>query len=72
MYLVSLIDEDKCVGCRMCIQICPEPNAIVYLKAKKKARVVAIRCKGCGICEVSCPKKAIVMVLQKQPAEVST
>lgn len=62
MYVIALIDENKCVGCRTCVQTCPEPNAIAYLSDKKKCKVVSAKCKGCGICEVKCPKKAIVLV----------
>ncbi|HSW38220.1 MAG TPA: 4Fe-4S binding protein [Acidobacteriota bacterium] len=65
MYQVALIDENKCVGCRTCVQTCPEPNGILYLTVKKKAGIVLVRCKGCGICEFICPKKAIQMVQQK-------
>ncbi|MBU2568302.1 MAG: 4Fe-4S binding protein [Elusimicrobia bacterium] len=67
MYVTAVIDEEKCVGCKLCSQVCPEPNAIKFDVSKKKSCIISIRCKGCQICEVSCPKKAISMkqVLQK-------
>ncbi len=61
MYLVALVDEAKCIGCKTCIQICPEPNAINYIAGRKKAFVVSEKCKGCGICVEKCPKDAILL-----------
>jgi Pyruvate/2-oxoacid:ferredoxin oxidoreductase delta subunit len=59
MYLVAFVDETKCIGCKTCMQICPEPNAIAFIAGRKKAFIISDRCKGCGICESKCPKKAI-------------
>jgi Pyruvate/2-oxoacid:ferredoxin oxidoreductase delta subunit len=61
MYVVAVVDEEKCIGCKMCIQTCPEPNAIKLIVDRKKACVISARCKGCGLCEVTCPKKAIAL-----------
>ena len=61
MYLVAIVDEVKCIGCKTCIQICPEPNAISYIASRKKAFVISEKCKGCGICEMKCPKNAILL-----------
>ncbi|MGQ3685332.1 MAG: 4Fe-4S dicluster-binding protein [Candidatus Loosdrechtia sp.] len=59
MYVVAVVDEEKCVGCKMCIQACPEPNAIRFIVERKKAFVTEERCKGCALCKVECPKLAI-------------
>lgn len=61
MYLVAFVDEAKCIGCKTCMQTCPEPNAIVFIASRKKAFVISDKCKGCGVCEVKCPKKAITL-----------
>lgn len=59
MYLVAFVDEAKCVGCKTCLQTCPEPNAMKLIGERKRAFVIDSRCKGCGVCEEKCPKKAI-------------
>lgn len=59
MYISAFIEEDKCTGCKICVQTCPEPNAIVYIKEGKKCKVVSEKCKSCGICVIKCPKKII-------------
>ncbi|MBT9151468.1 MAG: Electron transport complex subunit RsxB [candidate division WS2 bacterium] len=61
MYSVVIVDEAKCIGCKTCMQTCPEPNAIAYIASRKKAFVISEKCKGCGVCEVKCPKAAITL-----------
>ena len=62
MYVVARIDPEKCNGCKLCIQICPEPNTIAFLPDEKKAQVVIEKCKGCGLCVIKCPKGYIALV----------
>jgi len=63
MYQTAIVDEGKCIGCKICISACPEPNAIKLIVDKKKVVVIAARCKGCGICEIVCPKDAVTIQL---------
>jgi heterodisulfide reductase subunit A len=56
---VSFVDENLCVGCGLCISICPY-NAIEK-DEKGLAKVNEVLCKGCGTCAASCPKRAISM-----------
>ncbi|MFX0081156.1 MAG: FAD-dependent oxidoreductase [Candidatus Hodarchaeota archaeon] len=62
------INEEKCIGCGRCAEICIY-NAIelydtikqmgLYTTNIKKARVIKAVCKGCGACVVECPVNAI-------------
>ncbi|MDH7476790.1 MAG: CoB--CoM heterodisulfide reductase iron-sulfur subunit A family protein [Candidatus Bathyarchaeota archaeon] len=56
---VSHVDENLCVGCGLCISICPY-NAIEK-DENGIAKVNEVLCKGCGTCAASCPKRAITM-----------
>ena len=50
------IVTDKCIGCGICVQFCPEG----CMKIKdKKVEIDYDYCKGCLICVNECPKKAI-------------
>ena len=54
---IAEIDNDKCIGCEICIKLCPY-GAIL----KDEEENIVIRtalCKGCGVCGSSCPKSAI-------------
>jgi len=54
----SVVDEDKCSGCRVCVAVCPY-NAVTITK-EGRAHVNPAMCKGCGTCTSSCPSLAIV------------
>lgn len=58
----AVIDQQKCVKCGKCKQICPH-DAIIELD---KYKVKKERCIGCMQCAKSCPKQAIEMVSQLQ------
>ena len=70
---IAVIDEDKCVMCGKCIDICPK--SIIIKKPKKQEVVVECNsmefgktvkekciagCRGCGMCVKVCPVDAIV------------
>ena len=50
--------SDKCIGCGICENLCPDDAIHVV---NKKAKVDLDFCKGCGICANECPVKAIRM-----------
>lgn len=62
------IDLNKCIGCGICAQICPEGiiEMIIGQEGKSKPKTNYDYCKGCGICASECPVKAIVMKLEKK------
>ena len=55
--LKAFIDESRCTGCGICINICPQGA----IKMDNIARVNELRCTGCGICINICPNKAIFL-----------
>jgi heterodisulfide reductase subunit A len=57
--IVSNVDENLCVGCGLCITICP--YGAMEKDEKGLAKVNEVLCKGCGTCAASCPKRAITM-----------
>jgi heterodisulfide reductase subunit A len=62
--LVSKVDADQCIGCGLCVEVCPF-GAIELEEIEGKgyrARNISASCKGCGLCASSCPKKAIDML----------
>jgi electron transport complex protein RnfB len=54
-----VIDEQRCIGCTLCIQACPV-DAIVGA-AKQMHTIVADQCTGCELCLPPCPVDCISM-----------
>ena len=54
---VAVIDEQRCIGCTLCIQACPV-DAIVGA-AKLMHTVIAGACTGCELCVPPCPVDCI-------------
>ena len=58
--LVPKVDEEKCIACGRCAEVC-QYHAIAV--AGEKVLVFAELCHGCGSCKLNCPTEAIQEVL---------
>ncbi|MEO0191076.1 MAG: [Fe-Fe] hydrogenase large subunit C-terminal domain-containing protein [candidate division WOR-3 bacterium] len=56
------VDEKKCIGCVVCMKVCP--TKAIRIK-EKKAVVNAERCIDCGECYRACPYGAITSLTTK-------
>ncbi|MDI9646365.1 MAG: CoB-CoM heterodisulfide reductase HdrA2 [Archaeoglobales archaeon] len=53
----AYVNEEKCIGCRICEKVC-EFKAI---KVEDRAKIEAAACTNCGVCVSACPTNAIDM-----------
>jgi NAD-dependent dihydropyrimidine dehydrogenase PreA subunit len=58
MYNVK-VDEEKCVGCGECVDVCPVE--VFELKDEKSVPVNADECLGCESCIEVCEEDAITV-----------
>jgi len=56
--ITAVVNPDVCVGCQVCVSMCPF-QAIKFEAKDNKANVVKALCKGCGTCVAACPTGAL-------------
>jgi formate hydrogenlyase subunit 6/NADH:ubiquinone oxidoreductase subunit I len=53
-------DKEKCIGCKLCIKVCP-CNAIEFKENEKKIKIYLARCCFCSQCNDICPVSCLSM-----------
>lgn len=65
--MLAVVDENLCVGCKICEKVCP---VLTIKVTNKKAVVDNDACTGCSNCEQRCPFYAIKMVKREEPIQI--
>ncbi|MFO8051728.1 MAG: 4Fe-4S binding protein [Thermoplasmatota archaeon] len=55
-----LYDREACIGCQMCIKVCPS-ETIEFIPDSRKVKFYMSRCTFCALCTEICPKNCIRM-----------
>lgn len=53
-------DHDTCIGCKICIRVCPA-NAIEFIPETKTVRIYVTQCIFCSQCNDACPVNCLHM-----------
>lgn len=53
------LDRKRCVGCSMCVNVCP--HEVFAVEDKKAVLVDKDGCMECGACAANCPVEAIAV-----------
>lgn len=53
-------DKEKCIGCKLCIRVCP-CEAIEFKPEEKKIKIYVSRCCFCSQCNDICPVNCLSM-----------
>jgi heterodisulfide reductase subunit A len=56
--ITAVVDEEACIGCGLCEEICPYGAPRIE---DGKSMIREVLCRGCGSCAAECPKRAITM-----------
>ncbi|MHA1894111.1 MAG: hydrogenase iron-sulfur subunit, partial [Candidatus Helarchaeota archaeon] len=61
---ITQVNEEKCNGCGLCVEICPFNVPILKQVDENdfKAEIDEMSCRGCGICAGICPTSAAQLI----------
>jgi len=63
-------EAEKCIGCKMCIKVCPA-KVIEFKEEEKKIKMYVARCVFCGQCVEVCPVDCLHMTDEFALADVN-
>jgi len=58
---VAFSDPDVCIGCGVCVSVCPQGAVRLVDGDRAHALVDQASCRGCGICAAECPSGAMTV-----------
>ncbi|NOY67879.1 MAG: 4Fe-4S dicluster domain-containing protein [Deltaproteobacteria bacterium] len=53
------INQERCTGCKTCVNVCP--HQVLELKNKKAKIAHEARCIECGACRLNCRENAVTV-----------
>ena len=70
---IAVIDEDRCKGCGLCIEACPQDVLAFSGRLNRSGYNVACvahpeACTGCAFCGITCPDVAIEIYRERVAA----
>ena len=66
--LKAVVDQELCIGCKLCEKVCPV--YAISVVDKKATLQDDHKCRGCANCADRCPRYAIKMVERDDPFDV--
>jgi len=55
--MAATVDESKCTGCGICLEVCP----VEAITVDRVAKIDSATCIDCGFCVAECPNDSISM-----------